>query len=167
MNGLDLTPWIEESGGVYGIWQVVEIMVVIVSFISVFAIPVAFVITVGSSILAGKTDNYYGKRAMRWLGILLASIIVFLGSNTLMNTLDDNDPESRFDYIAQHYGVSDLYCNEDWESDGERYDCSTTITNPDMDTLSTSEPTRELTLIIRDDRAYLYDENGKLMQVNQ
>ena len=36
-----------------------------------------------------------------------------------------------------------------------------------MDTLSTSEPTRELTLIIRDDRAYLYDENGKLMQVNQ
>lgn len=68
MNGLDLTPWIEESGGVYGIWQVVEIMVVIVSFISVFAIPVAFVITVGSSILAGKTDNYYGKRAMRLAG---------------------------------------------------------------------------------------------------
>ena len=29
MNGLDLTPWIEESGGVYGIWQVVEIVVVI------------------------------------------------------------------------------------------------------------------------------------------
>ena len=81
--------------------------------------------------------------------------------------VNDNDPESRFDYIAQHYGVSDLYCNEDWESDDERYDCSTTITNPDMDTLSTSEPTRELTLIIRDDRAYLYDENGKLMQVNQ
>ena len=67
MNGLDLTPWIEESGGVYGIWQVVEIMVVIVSFISVFAIPVAFVITVGSSIRAGSAVNFYRKHAIPWL----------------------------------------------------------------------------------------------------
>lgn len=167
MNGLDLTPWFEESGGVYGSWQAVESMVAIVFFISIFAIPVAFVITIGSSVLAGSTDNYYAKRGMRWLGILLASIIVFIGSNTLMNTLVDNEPESRFDYIAQHYGVSDLDCDEDWESDDERYDCSTTITDPDMDTLSTASPTRELSLIIRDDRAYLYDENGKLMEVKQ
>lgn len=170
MNGLDLTPWIEETGTAYSDWESLKLAAVAMVVLSAIVTLASMVKVAASISIAGdrwQESEDEAKSGLYWLGVLLVSIIVIIGGIAWGNTLDGDEPESRFDYIAQHYGISDLDCDADWESKDERYDCRMTITAPDMDTLSTAEPTRELTLIIRDNCAYLYNEDGNLMEVKQ
>ena len=71
--------------------------------------------------------------------------------------------------IAQGYGVNNLACewDEGFIPDDGTYLCTTPNRDVDMTRYADTDTTVTLNCIIRDNRAYLYDKNGNLMEVNQ
>lgn len=77
--------------------------------------------------------------------------------------------ETQFNrYVADGYGLAELDCTlpDDYlEGMDDFTTCTAVPENADM--MVKTKVTRNLNFIILDSRAYLYDENGKLMEVKQ
>ena len=77
--------------------------------------------------------------------------------------------ETQFNrYVADGYGLAELDCTlpDDYlEGMNDFTTCTAVPENADM--MVKTKVTRNLNFIILDSRAYLYDENGKLMEVKQ
>ena len=157
MNGLDLTSWIEKASTV-GMIQTVCAVAALISgglcffvFVTSFGsepdklnrIFFAFSLAVfGLSLICGKPTGIYHRTEL---------------SETQFNR-----------YVADGYGLAELDCTlpDDYlEGMDDFTTCTAVPENADM--MVKTKVTRNLNFIILDSRAYLYDENGKLMEVKQ
>lgn len=188
MNGLDLTPWVKENDSVR---LTVEQMNHLEYWRNVgFGLIVAAIVLF---ILVGLfADSFYDRveegthlrmDAFFTALIILSPLLLFGGFAVLVvrdawvdansETLRERQTESLESYIGDGYAV-DLGCygglpivSELPEShDGQKYDCRITFRNPDMTHLDNMDE-QDATLLLRDDRAYLYDKDGNLMEVKE
>lgn len=90
-------------------------------------------------------------------GLLLVALIV---------TGIQSDSVKVTETIAQGYGVSDLACewDKDFIPDDGTYSCTIPNRDVDMTRYTDTDTTVTLDCIIRDKHAYLYDEDGNLME---
>lgn len=93
-------------------------------------------------------------------GLLLVALIV---------TGIQSDSVKMTETIAQGYGVDNLACewDKDFIPDDGTYSCTIPNRDVDMTRYADTDTALMLDCIIRDNRAYLYDENGNLMKVEQ
>ena len=186
MNGLDLTPWLRENDGIH---MPVELRnsqelltnVGIGLFVACAVLTVLLVVCFSLLDKAHETTGRECPRCERFIcfGEVLL-VVLFVGGCVSFSRapieseyIRERQTESLESYIGDGYAV-DLGCHgglpivsELPESrDGQRYDCNITFRDPDMTRLDNMDE-QSATLLLRDNRAYLYDENGNLMEVER
>lgn len=157
MNGLDITSWIEQASTAN--------MIRTIGFVMSICAGVFFFIAGGQRVLdRDETRRAVGKCFMASLIVLTLSVVVFLAGAHMSNSFSDDRFEA---YVAHAYGVSSLDCGymPDDYLDGmsDLKTCTVVSMNGGM---STEDDAMDyLDLIIHDNHAYLYGENGNLMPV--
>lgn len=155
MDGLDLTPWIEYKS---------SLDTPACIFGAIFAIGAVW--TLLATILGNRESRVCKKLGWGMLctGMFIA-IMSFIGLMVSVTYGYVERSGNRLgDYVADAYGVSDYDCNLDkWNG---VYECRRPVDDPDMSTYDSARRTETtLKVIIRDNRAYMYDENGNLMKL--
>ena len=156
MNGLDLTPWIER---IPDWWTIIPLL-------SVGGMAIGFLVGFVAT-RAEKSERVAGGilgAGISW-GILAFAFLI--GGNVYYEAnLSDADFAG---YVADGYGLSSLDCGDlpdDYLKKQPVYEeCVAYGHSDDMSTIADAR--RHVNLIIRDNRAYLYDKNGNLMEVKQ
>lgn len=157
MNGLDLTSWIEKASTVGMIQTVCAVAALISGGLCFFV----FVTSFGSEPSKLKRISFAFSLAVFGLSLICGTPTgIYYGTEL---------SETQFNrYVADGYGLAELDCTlpDDYlEGMDDFTTCTAVPENADM--MVKTKVTRNLNFIILDSRAYLYDENGKLMQVNQ
>lgn len=181
MDGLDLTPWIRENDGIH---MPVELRnhqellsnVGIGLFVACAVLTVLLVVCISLLDKAHETTGRECCEQFICFGTVLLAVL-FVGGCVLSRApieseyIRERQTESLESYIGDGYAV-DIGCHgglplvsELPESrDGQRYGCNITFRDPDMTRLDNMDE-QSTTLLLRDSRAYLYDKNGNLMEV--
>ena len=184
MNGLDLTPWIRENDGIHMPAELRNRQELLTNvgiglFVACAVLTVLLVVRI-SLYKAHEATGRECPRCERFIcfGTVLLAVL-FVGGCVLSRApieseyIRERQTESLESYIGDGYAV-DLGCHgglpivsELPESrDGQRYDCNITFRDPDMTRLDNMGE-QSATLLLRDNRAYLYDKNGNLMEVER
>ena len=157
MNGLDLTTWIEKASTVGMIQTVCAVAALISGGLCFFV----FVTSFGSE--PSKLNRIFFAFSLAVFGLSL-----ICGTPTGIYHRTELS-ETQFNrYVADGYGLAELDCTlpDDYlEGMDDFTTCTAVPENADM--MVKTKVTRNLNFIILDSRAYLYDENGKLMEVKQ
>lgn len=157
MNGLDLTSWIEKASTV-GMIQTVCVAVALISGGLCFFV---FVTSFGSE--PSKLNRICFAFS---LAVFCLSLICGTPTGIYYRTELSEIQFNR--YVADGYGLAELDCTLPADYLEGMDDFTTCIAVPEnADMTVKAKVTRNLNFIIRDDRAYLYDESGKLMEVKQ
>ena len=157
MNGLDLTSWIEKASTVGMIQTVCAVAALISGGLCVFV----FVTSFGSEPSKLKRISFAFSLAVFGLSLICGTPTGIYHRTELSETQFNR-------YVADGYGLAELDCTlpDDYlEGMNDFTTCTAVPENADM--MVKTKVTRNLNFIILDSRAYLYDENGKLMEVKQ
>lgn len=159
MDGLDLTPWIERVPD----WWTIICLLSVVGGMATIGFLVGFVATRAEKASERVAGGVFGA------GIscaILAFAILIGGSIYYEANLSDADFTS---YVADGYGLSSLDCGDlpdDYLKKQPVYEeCDAYGPSDDMSTIADAR--QHANLIIRNDRAYLYGEDGNLMEVKK
>lgn len=154
MNGLDLTPWIERVSMVDRVIAVFVIFSYLFLFIGL--------------ILLNHINNVTVATATS-LTSLVVAVLCCIGFvvTVIYRGVEFSDGKLSA-YVANSYGLATHNCNLPGDAHDGVYECHCLVDDPDMSTYNSARRTETtMKVIIRDNRAYLYDENGKLMEVKQ
>ena len=157
MNGLDLTSWIEKASTVGMIQTVCAVAALISGGLCFFV----FVTSFGSEPSKLKRISFAFSLAVFGLSLICGTPTGIYHRTELAETQFNR-------YVADGYGLAELDCTlpDDYlEGMDDFTTCTAVPENADM--MVKTKVTRNLNFIILDSRAYLYDENGKLMEVKQ
>ena len=157
MNGLDLTSWIEKASTVGMIQTVCAVAALISGGLCFFV----FVTSFGSEPSKLKRISFAFSLAVFGLSLICGTATGIYQRTELSETQFNR-------YVADGYGLAELDCTlpDDYlEGMDDFTTCTAVPENADM--MVKTKVTRNLNFIILDSRAYLYDENGKLMEVKQ
>lgn len=157
MNGLDLTPWIERESTVDMVIAVFSIFLCLFVFIMFIA---ARRLNYGTNVTVATTISLTALVAAGLCGIGFVAAVIYQGVEFSGGKLSA--------YVADSYGLATHDCNLPGDAHDGVYECRMSVNDPNMRSYDTACKTEvTLKVIIRDDRAYMYDENGKLMEVKQ
>ena len=154
MDGLDLTGWVGRASTA----ETVQL--------AGLALFVAAGIALLISFLAHECSEMRGARVAIVVSCIVCALGLIIGALATIS-LHDMLSDGRFTaYLADAYGLTTLDCTlPDGYLDGmtDFTTCTGHAENADMTVKA--DAVRHYDLIVRDDRAYLYDENGDLMEV--
>ena len=166
MNGLDLTEWFARMSEVDALgttksWLsgVSCVFGVLVLFCCVFMLNRDF------------NEQKIPGMAIAFTGVFLTVAAILLTASVYVNHQQhaiDTSVESLVEYVADGYGVDDLSCyltEDDMKGMDDTAIC--TFPNPDTDMTRKSDIFKYADITIRDNRAYLYDEDRNLMEVRK
>ena len=157
MNGLDLTSWIEKASTV----EMIQTVCVVAALISGGLCFFVFVTSFCSE--PSKLNRIFFAFS---LAVFCLSLICGTPTGIYYRTELSEIQFNR--YVADGYGLAELDCTlpDDYLEGMDDFTTCTAISK-DADMTVKTKVTHNLNFIIRDDRAYLYDENGDLMEVKQ
>lgn len=157
MNGLDLTPWIEKASTTGTILTVCTVVAVISGALCSYLV----LISLGSESSMLKRIVFAFSLAVFVLSLICGIPTGFYRKTELSETQFNR-------YVADGYGLAELDCtlSDDYLEGMDVFTTCTAIAK-DADMTVKTKVIRNLNFIIRDSRAYLYDENGQLMEVKQ
>lgn len=156
MDGLDLTGWVGRASTA----ETVQL------------VGLGLFVAAGIALLFSFLAHEYGERRGTGVAIVVSCIVCALGliiGALATISLHDMLSDGRFTtYLADAYGLATLDCTlPDGYLNGMSDFAACTGQAENADITVKADVVRHYDLIIRNDRAYLYDENGDLLEVQR